>query len=63
MEENRYRIYYKNGNSIECEAYYMEIVDGNLYQSCKAGWGNDAPVLSVINGSKIDRVECIEKRS
>ena len=57
MKENTYRIYYKAGNTLDCKAYDMELRDGKLYQSVKAGWGNDAPKISVIDGSKIDRIE------
>lgn len=61
MKENTYRIYYKNGNTLDCKAYEMELKDGQLYQSVKAGFGNDAPIISVIDGSKIERVELIER--
>ena len=60
MKEKKYRIEYKNGNSITTYAYEMELKNGKLYQSCRAGWGNDAPMLSVIDGSKILSVECME---
>lgn len=60
MKENTYRINYKNGNSIEIKAYSMELMDGKLYQCCRA-YPFDNGVPSVINGDKIESVELIEE--
>ena len=60
MKQNTYRIYYKNGHTLDCKAYDMELKDGLLYQSVQAGIFNDAPKISVIDGSKIERIECID---
>ena len=61
MKMNTYRIYYKAGNTLDCKAYDMELANGKLYQTVAAGFGNDAPIVSVIDGSKIERIECIEE--
>ena len=61
MEEKTYRIYYKNGKSIECKAYSMELTDGKLYQCCKA-WVGDMGVPNVLDAHNIDHVEEVTER-
>lgn len=62
MKENVYKINYKNGNSITTKAYSMWLKDEKLYQCCRA-YPFDNGVPSVIDGSKIASVECIEKNN
>lgn len=62
MKQNVYRIEYKNGNAHEFEAYSMELKDGKLYQCVKAPAG-DQGVPSVIDGSKIERIMCVERNN
>ena len=54
----KFKITYKNGITREVEAYDMKLDGGKLYQCCKA-WVGDQGVPSVINGEKIDKVECL----
>lgn len=58
MEENTYRIIYKNGNTIETKAYSMVLADGKLYQCCRA-YPFDNGTMDVLDGSKIERIEQI----
>lgn len=62
MKQNVYRIEYKNGNAHESKAYSMELRDGKLYQCVKAPVG-DQGVPSVIDGSKIERIMCVERNN
>ena len=63
MTENKYRIVYKNGKSIETKAYSMKIHEGKVYQCCRAGFGYDNGVPSVFSAEHIDHIECIEKNN
>ena len=62
MKENTYRINYKNGNSLITKAYSIKLEDGKLYQCCR-----DYPASngypSIIDGSKIQSVELMEKNN
>lgn len=62
MKENTYKISYKNGNSMSIKALSMILKDGKVYQTCKAS-PFDNPLPSVFDGSKIDSIECIERKN
>lgn len=62
MKNNVYKVTYKNGTVREFKAYSMELRDGKLYQLCKAFVG-DQGIPSVVNGSNILSVECIERNN
>lgn len=62
MDNNIYRVTYKNGIVREYKALSMILKDGKLYQLCKA-YLFDNPRPSVINGNHIATVECIERNN
>ena len=59
MQEKKFKVTYKNGTARIYKAYHMELCDGKLYQCCKAFVG-DQGVPSVIDGSRIEKVEEVE---
>lgn len=59
MQEKKFKVTYKNGTARIYKAYSMELCDGKLYQCCKAFVG-DQGVPSVIDGSRIEKVEEVE---
>jgi peptide methionine sulfoxide reductase MsrB len=59
MQEKKFKVTYKNGTERIYKAYSMELRDGKLYQCCKVFVG-DQGVPSVIDGSRIEKVEEVE---
>lgn len=59
MQEKKFKVTYKDGTERTYRAYSMTLEDGKLYQCCKAFVG-DHGVPSVIDGSRIEKVEEVE---
>lgn len=62
MENNLYKVTYKNGTVREFKALSMVLKNGKVYQCCKHHpFENGIP--SVFDGSNIASIECIEKNN
>lgn len=62
LQENVYRVTYKNGYVREWKAYSMSLEDGKLYECVKA-YPFDNGIPRVMDASNIESVECIERNN
>lgn len=60
-DQNTYRIYYKNGKTLDIKYYSCVPYNGN-YVTLRDVWNNN-PVPGFISGEYIERIECIERNN
>jgi major membrane immunogen (membrane-anchored lipoprotein) len=60
MTEKRYRIHYKDGNTLDTAAYSMSLEGGKLYQ-CTRSYPFENGEISVCDGTQIESVEEVDE--